>query len=147
MKGLVTHSTIGTTAALGLVAAARDHAVAEGWKVAIAVADNAGNMMAFIRVDGAPAACITIARDKACTAANFGVSTREMAEGLAHEAPRVMAGLVACDGLAFFGGGVPVIINGETVGAVGVSGSSEAQDEACAIAAIDKVFGDRNTEI
>ncbi len=147
MKGLVRYLTLDSTAALGLAVAARDHAVAEGRKVAIAVADNAGNMMAFIRVDGAPAACASIARDKACTAANFGVSTREMAEGLAHEAPRVMAGLVTCDGLAFFGGGVPVVIDGETVGAVGVSGSSEAGDEACAIAAIDNVFGDRNTEI
>lgn len=144
MKGIIMRSTIDSETALRLAAAGRDYAVSQGWKVAIAVVDQAGDMLAFARVDGAPAACAEIAQDKAFTAVSFGTATRKMAENLAHEAPRVMAGLNSYDRLAFFGGGVPVIIDGETVGAVGISGSSESEDETCAVAAINDVFGNRN---
>ena len=44
--------------------------------------------------------------------------------------------------MSLFGGGVPIILDGQMVGAVGVSGSSEKGDEACAQAAINEVFGE-----
>jgi len=147
MTGIITRSTIDSDTALRLAKAGRDYAIAQGWKTAIAVVDQAGDLLAFSRVDGAPAACGAIAQDKAFTAVSFSTGTREMAENLAHEAPRVLDGLTAYERLAFFGGGMPVIIDGQTVGAVGISGSSEAGDEACAISAIDTVFGNRKTDI
>lgn len=134
-------SSLNAVTALKLARAGHDHAAAQGWKMAIAVVDQAGNMMAFSRLDGAPAPCTTIALDKAYTAASFKAGTRQLAENLEGEAPRVVAGLTACDRLSLFGGGVPVEISGETVGAVGVSGGSEKQDELCALAAINEIFG------
>lgn len=135
-------SSLNAQTALNLARAGHDHAAGQGWKVAIAVVDHAGNMMAFSRLDGAPAPCTTIALDKAYTAASFKAGTRELAENLEGEAPRVVAGLTACDRLSLFGGGVPVKISGATVGAVGVSGGSEKQDELCALAAISEIFGE-----
>ena len=142
MEDILKLSSLNSETALKLVTAGRAYAIEQGWQVAIAVADQAGNMIAYSQVDGAPPLCAVIAQDKACTAANFKISTRELAENLEGEAPRVTAGLVNYSKLVLFGGGVPVTVSGETIGAVGVSGSSEKGDEACGQAAINKVFGE-----
>jgi len=147
MEDILKLSTLNSATALKLVTAGRAYAMKHGWPVAISVADRAGNMIAFSQVDGAPAPCAMIAQDKAYTAASFKVSTRELAENLEGEAPRVTAGLVNYSQLALFGGGVPVIVAGETVGAVGVSGGSERNDERCALAAINEIYGDGKIEI
>ena len=140
--GLLKQTTIDTQTALDLVLAAREYATAHDLKVAIAVVDRAGHLCAFAKVDGAPTPCSKIAEDKAYTAVSFGARSRQLAENLLHENQRVMASLVGYDRLALFGGGVPVVVNSEVVGAVGVSGASEREDEDCAMAAV-KEIGDR----
>ncbi|MBL4802732.1 MAG: heme-binding protein [Emcibacter sp.] len=139
-------SSLKSFTALALVKSGHEYAVQQGWNVAIAVVDQAGNLAAFSRTDGAPVACTAIAQDKAYTAASFGANTRELAENLQNEAPRVVDSLTACDRMSLFGGGVPIILDGETVGGVGVSGSSEQGDELCAKAAINGVFDYGETE-
>ena len=57
-----------------------------------------------------------------------------------------MDSLTACDRVSLFGGGLPIIFDGQMVGAIGVSGSSEKGDESCAQAAIDEVFGEMKNE-
>ena len=146
MEHILKISSLNSATALRLVKAGCDYAVKQGWHVAIAVTDQAGHLAAFCRTDGAPVACATIAQDKAYTAASFQANTRELAENLQNEAPRVVDNLTACDRMSLFGGGVPVILSGEVVGAIGVSGSSEKGDEACANAAINDVFGFGETE-
>lgn len=144
MDGLLQLQTIDSATALKLATAGREYAVKHGFSVSIAVVDIVGNLVAYSQSDGAPVQCVAIACDKAKTAATFGITSRQLGEGLTNEAPRVSAGLVTYDGLALFGGGAPVMVDGKTVGAVGVSGASEAEDEECALGAINAVFGDRD---
>lgn len=146
MEHILQISSLTADAALRLVRAGYDHAKEKGCDVAIAVVDQGGHMLAFCRTDNAPAACASIAQDKAYTAANFRANTRELAENLQNEAPRVVDSLTACDRMSLFGGGVPIIFDGQMVGAVGVSGSSEKGDETCAKAAIKEVFGFGETD-
>ena len=147
MEHIIKISSLNSATALRLVKAGCEYAVKQGWHVAIAVVDQAGHLAAFCRTDGAPVACATIAQDKAYTAASFQTNTRELAENLQNEAPRVVNSLTACDRISLFGGGVPIVCSGEVIGAIGVSGGSEKGDETCAKAAIEDVFGFGETEI
>jgi glc operon protein GlcG len=99
----------------------------------IAVVDAGGNLMALERIDGTFAAGATISIGKARTAVLFQKPTKVFEE-IINKGRTAMAALPD----SFFTplqGGVPVILNGEIIGGVGVSGaSSAAQDEELAIA-------------
>jgi uncharacterized protein GlcG (DUF336 family) len=115
---------------------ALDTAVAEarrlGVAVCIAVADHAGHLLAFARMSGAPLLSMKLAQDKAWTVTAFnGVPTHEWF-GMIEDEPPLLHGIVHTDRLIVFGGGVPVRVGGELVGAVGVSGGSAEQDRAIA---------------
>jgi glc operon protein GlcG len=115
----------GAQAALG---AAVEDAHALGLAVCVAVADAAGGLLAFARMDGAPLLSAGLAQDKAYTVAAFnGVPTHEWF-GLIETEPALLHGIVKTDRLVVFGGGVPVLLDGAVVGAVGVSGGSAEQD-------------------
>jgi uncharacterized protein GlcG (DUF336 family) len=106
-----------------LVAAAAE-ARKQGWAVSIAVVDPAGELVAFMRLDGAPHSSIDISRGKARTAARFRRPTKGLDSALA--AGRLA--ILGMEGVTPVEGGVPIVINGEVVGAVGVSGVTSAQD-------------------
>jgi uncharacterized protein GlcG (DUF336 family) len=134
---LVSPSAILTSrAGLAAVEAAVAKGVGLGRRVNAAVVDTGGNLVAFLRCPGAPLPSASIAQDKAYTSASFGLSTagwRPVVEG--NEALR--AGLQARDRLVMFAGGLPIVINGEVVAGIGVSGASEQEDEACARAGLN----------
>ena len=110
------------------VDAAGARAEALGVPVNIAVVDLAGGLLAFARLDGAPLLSGSIAQDKAYTVAAFnGVPTHAWF-GLIEAEPALREGIVHRDRLVIFGGGVPVIVEGTLVGAVGVSGGTAEQD-------------------
>ena len=110
------------------VDAAAARAQALGVPVNIAVVDLAGGLLAFARLDGAPLLSGSIAQDKAYTVAAFnGVPTHAWF-GLIEAEPALREGIVHRDRLVIFGGGVPVIVEGTLVGAVGVSGGTAEQD-------------------
>jgi glc operon protein GlcG len=93
---------------------------------AVAVVDSHGELMAFLRTDGCPLPPITIAINKAHTAAreqqeSYAVGRRSREEGW----PMSNFGNSHYVG---WGGGVPIVYQGEVVGAVGVSGLSEEED-------------------
>lgn len=99
-----------------------------GIAVNIAVCDRSGNQVAFARMDGAALLSGSIAADKAYTVAAFlGIPTHRWFSMIEHE-PALREGIVHRDRLVIFGGGVPVTVDGEVVGAVGVSGGSAEQD-------------------
>lgn len=126
--------TVSYDAARRVVAAAAERAAAEGIAVCIAVADPGGNLVAFGRMDGAPLLSAKIAEDKAYTVAAFnGVPTGHW-YGMIKDEPALLTGIVHRDRLVVFGGGVPLIVDGQRVGAVGVSGGSAEQDVTCATA-------------
>jgi glc operon protein GlcG len=126
--------TVSYAAAGRVVAAASERAAAEGIAVCIAVTDPGGNLVAFGRMDGAPLLSAKIAEDKAYTVSAFnGVPTADW-YGMIRDNPPLLTGIVHRDRLVVFGGGVPLTVDGQLVGAVGVSGGSAEQDELCAAA-------------
>jgi glc operon protein GlcG len=96
--------------------------------VCLAVTDGAGHLLAMARMDRAPLLCVQIAQDKAYSVAAFGgLPTSEWWRMLESE-PALLHGIVKTDRLTVFGGGVPLVADGRTVGAIGVSGGSSEQD-------------------
>ena len=96
--------------------------------VCIAACDSAGHLLAFARMDRAPLLCVQIAQDKAFSVASFGgLPTAEWWRLLESE-PALLHGIVKTDRLIIFGGGVPIVSEGRTIGGIGVSGGSAELD-------------------
>ena len=113
------------------VAKARELGVCEN----VAVLDDGGNLKAFSRMDGAPILSIVIAQNKAYTAL-FGVSTQDFFDFIKGD-PSLLAGIPTLARVAAWGGGFPIKVNGEIVGAIGVSGAPAVQNDVdCARAAL-----------
>lgn len=129
-------SIVTAAVARRMIQAAADHAESLQVHVSIAVVDCGGNLVAFLRMDGAEIAGPTLAVDKAYTAVANSVPTHELAVDAAPGGP--LFGLHANgDGrYVIFGGGFPVVADGAIVGGVGVSGAQVDQDIACARAAL-----------
>ena len=103
-----------------------------GFLVAIAVVDEGGHLVACHRMDGALWITPEIARAKANAAAAFRTTTADMEERFSKGSRQLFAGNVASLGdyqLVFGRGGVPVVENGQVVGAVGVSGAVPADND------------------
>jgi len=103
----------------------------------VAIVDDGGNLKAFVRMDGAALIPIEIAQSKAYTAL-FGFPTHEFFNFIKGE-PSLVAGIPSRARVAAFGGGYPIKIDGDIVGAIGVSGGSVEQDMQCAEAALQLV--------
>ena len=126
---LPTKRTLTLDAARKVAAAAEAEARKNNWNVAIAVVDDGGQLLLFHRLDGAKLVAIDIAMRKARTAVFFQQETK----GLEEEVTK--GGRTALLPIADFmplEGGVPLIVDGVQVGAVGVSGVTGAQDGQCA---------------
>lgn len=119
--------TLTADAAGRVVAAAAERAVALGVPVCIAVTDQAGHLMAYLRMDRAPLLSERLAIDKAWTVAAFGLPTHAWYD-LIKDEPALLHGIVKTERLVVFGGGVPLTQGEQLVGAVGVSGGSADQD-------------------
>ena len=111
---------------------------AAGYNVAATVVDRAGTVRAVMRADNAGPHTLEASRLKAYTSASAKNNTLAMMEA-AQKNPAA-ANLVNIPGYLLLGGGVPVKVGNEVIGAVGVGGAPGGHlDEQCAIAAIDKV--------
>ncbi len=128
-------STLTSAAALVAAEAAVSCGVARGVAVVATVVDCGGHLLAALRADGAFPASIEISRDKAWTAAGFRTSTDRLCEALS-ERDVLREGIALRPGVVLFGGGMPIVVEGATVGAIGVSGGSEDDDRACASAGL-----------
>jgi uncharacterized protein GlcG (DUF336 family) len=136
MKVAVQQATIAWQAASAAVAAAQAKADELGVKINVAVVDRGGLQVAFLRAPGAPLHSIDIATDKAYTAASFGLPTSQWCAVLAEHSEGVQKGIILRPRFVIFGGGLPIVVEGEVVGGIGVSGASEQQDEECARAGL-----------
>lgn len=114
------------------LSAARAEAETLGARVAIAVVDAGGNLAAFLRMPGAFLASSDLAIDKAWTAASFGLSTRGFSELLETTPRAVRDGLLRRPRVTEVPGGAPIVADGALLGAIGVSGGSEIEDETIA---------------
>lgn len=122
-----------------ILAAAKLKAAAIGQKMNIAVVDDGGHLLAFARMDGARPASGYTALTKATTAATFRQETGPVPKDepdLLTSLSLQNAALSSGGKLTTLKGGVPVIIDGQVVGAVGVGGGSGVQDAEVAMAGI-----------
>lgn len=110
--------------------AALQAAVAEagkrGWPLNIAVADSGGNLVTFLRMDGAQLASIAIAEHKARAAVKFRRPTRFFEDVLQMKDYKYVLSL---DDIIASRGGIPLIEDGKIIGAIGCSGGTGSQDE------------------
>ena len=107
-----------------IAAAAEAEALKNNWAVTIAIADDAGNLLWLQRLDGAAASSAMIAPEKARTAAIFRKESKVYEDV-------VNGGRVSFLSAPFQGmleGGVPIVVDGHVVGAVGVSGVKSSED-------------------
>lgn len=138
MDGVATIRTIGHELAARAVSAAVAKGVELGCPVVAAVIGAGGELTALLRATGAPFPSSQIAQDKAWTAASFRLPTPELYHMVSGN-PALSSGLAARPGIAMFGGGLPIEVGGEFVGAIGVSGGTEDQDTVCANAGLTAV--------
>ena len=114
--------------AMRVISAARKKAEEIGVMQNIAVVDAGGNLAAFARMDGGWSGSIDIAKNKASTARAFDMTTEAL--GGISQPGEMCYGIHASNDLRviIFGGGIPLMKNGNIVGAVGVSGGTVPQD-------------------
>ena len=131
---------ISSEGALALIAAAQRAAAAEGVTVSICVVDPSGLQVGFLRMDGAMLGTIGLAASKAHSAAMFATPTHAW-HGILSGDAALRDGLLGTERFTTLGGGVPLVIDGTLIGALGVSGGSVEQDRGVAEAAVAEVVG------
>jgi len=134
---LPTKRVLTLEAARRVAAAAEAEARRNNWAVSIAVLDDSGQMIVFQRMDGAKLVATDIAIRKARTAVYFQGETKGLEEEVTKGG---RTALLPIDGFMPLEGGVPIMVGGQMVGAIGVSGVTGAQDAQCAQAGARVLF-------
>jgi glc operon protein GlcG len=117
---------VGYTEARALVGTVADRLESQGKGAAVAVVDAHGELVAFLRTEGCPLPSIKIATQKAFTAARERSESRALGDkSRAEDFPLTNFGEL---GYVGWGGGVPIVVDGEVIGAIGVSGLPETDD-------------------
>lgn len=127
--------------AQALIAGARCKAQEIGVPMCIAITDESGNLVAFERMDGGKTTSITIAIDKAFTAAGARRASGDYGSSSQPEKPTYGINSAIGGRLMIVAGGLPVIADGEVVGGIGISSGTPAQDTECAQAGISAWLG------
>ncbi len=124
----------GAPISLDQAEAAIGAAVAEskkrGWKLNVAVMDSGGNLVAFQRMDGAQLASIAISEHKARAAVTFRRETKIFENAIHNNNHYVMT----LDGVIGSRGGIPLVVGGKMIGAIGCSGGTGSQDDVICMA-------------
>ena len=120
----------GTPVTLGqakaVLAAAELEAAANGWPLTLAIVDSGANLVALHRMDNASLGSVDIAIAKAGTAVKFRRETKLLQDSVASGGVHLR--LLAMPGMVPAEGGVPLVVGGRIVGAIGVSGMASGQD-------------------
>ena len=101
-----------------------------GWSVAVAVVDTAGDLVFFERMDGTQVGSVKVSQEKARTAARFKRPSKAFEDAIAGG----RNALLGLPDVTPVEGGIPVVVEGKIVGAIGVSGGTSPQDGQCAMA-------------
>ena len=134
MDGLISRRQLSLDLALALLARVREEAEARDLALAAAVVDSAGHVLASQRMDGAALGAMRLAVGKAFTAASWATPTGEF--GSSTQPGGDDWGWNTTDErIVVYAGGVPLIVDGELVGALGASGGTAGEDEECVAAA------------
>jgi glc operon protein GlcG len=127
---LIEKTTLTLDGAKRIATAAEHSAKAQGARVVIAVVDDGGNLLFLERLDDSQVASVNVGIDKARTAAIYRRPSKVFEEQVKNG--RVSA--LALHGAVALQGGVPITVNGQVIGAIGVSGETPQVDEDIAIA-------------
>ncbi|SDG08210.1 ATP:cob(I)alamin adenosyltransferase [Celeribacter baekdonensis] len=120
-----------------LIAGAREKSEEIGVPMCIAITDEGGNLIAFERMDGGKVTSSLIAIDKSFTASAAKKATHEYGAASQPGSPAYGIGSAIGGRLMVVGGGLPVMVDEEVVGGIGVSSGTPDQDRAVAQAGID----------
>ena len=123
---------IGFDAAKKALAAAEAEAKKNNWPVAIAIVDSSAKLVAFSKMDNTQHASVDIAIGKAVTANNFKRPTKALQDAIAQGGANLR--LLAVKGATPLEGGVPIVVDGKIIGAIGASGVMANQDAEVAMA-------------
>src|SRR4030095_10342608 len=115
-----------------MAAAGEAEARKHGWNVEIAIVDAGGGLILFHKLDDTQPGSIAVAQGKARAAALFKRPSKAMEEAISGG----KQGFLTIEGIVPRQGGLPVVVDGKVIGAVGVSGVTSAQDEQVAQAAL-----------
>ena len=119
--------------AKAIAAAAEAEALKNNWSVTIAVLDDGGNLLFLQRLDEAPLGSVTVAQEKARTALLFKRPTKMIEEIIASG----RMAMLTLPGATPIEGGLPLLNNGQIIGAIGVSGVQSPQDAQMAGAGVE----------
>ena len=121
---LLTKRTLTLEAAKQIATAAEKFARKKGWNVVIAIVDDGGHLIYLARMDGTQIGSIDVAQAKARTALAFKRPTKIWSEGLKGGRMQILG----LPGATPIEGGLPLLVKGEFLGAIGVSGVTSEQD-------------------
>ena len=120
------------TAAPALAEAAKNN-----WTIAVAIVDPGGNLVYYEKMDNTQLGSASVAIDKARSAALFKRPTKALQDALAAGGEGLR--ILRVQGAVPVEGGIPLVMDGKIVGAIGVSGATSAQDAQCAKAGADTI--------
>ncbi len=130
---LPTKKVLSLDVARQVAAAAEKHARENQWNVCIAIVDDGGHLVYFQRMDGTQTGSVVVSQRKAQTAIAFKRPTKVFEEGVAGG----RTALVALPGAVPLEGGIPLTVDGQMIGAIGISGVTAQQDGMIAQAGVD----------
>lgn len=128
--------SISSALAWRMIEAAEAKARELGIRIATTIVDESGVMKAFARMDGAPLIAVTTSYKKAFTAIGFGLPTGAPWHDFIKNDPILLHGAPSLENFTLLGGGYPIRIGNDLVGAIGISGAHYEQDSECARAAL-----------
>jgi uncharacterized protein GlcG (DUF336 family) len=135
-QGVVTQRILSLNLAHTIAEAALAECRGRGFHTSVAVVDRSGALLVMLRDELASPATLDMARGKAYTAMVFRSSTLDFQKATANDPTRAPQRNVP--GILALGGGVPITVNGEILGGVASSGSSQKDDDECARAGLAK---------
>jgi len=116
-------------------APALEEARKNNWTMVVAIVDPGGHLVYLERMDGAPSGSVAVATAKARSAAIFKRATKVFQDTLAAGGDGLR--VLKLEQAIPVEGGIPIVMNGKIVGAIGLSGGTSAQDGQCAQAGLD----------
>jgi len=130
---LLEKKTISLAAAKKMAAAAEAEAAKNNWTMVFSVLDDGGNLIYLGRMDGTQLGSIEVSQGKARTALQFKRPSKAFQDLIDKDQPH----LITLGHITGVQGGLPILVDGKVIGAIGASGGTSAQDEQCAQAGLN----------
>ena len=128
----VEKKTVSLALAKKMAVAAEAEAVKNNWTMVFVIVDDGGNLVYLGKMDGTQIGSIEVAQGKARTALQFKRPTKALQDVIDMGQPHV----ITLDHITAVQGGLPIMLDGKVIGAIGASGGTSPQDEQCAQAGL-----------